>query len=227
MARHIFAFICFAFLTVETSLGETAKKNETADELSAYKGAPPVLHLTSEQKEILSSGKPVYPPPVEDEKNGGSGIAIFIVDAPLQFVWQVIERFDQYPNWVDGVKKTEMYKPSHGDMVYIKFTVGKWFTPAYEYHIIHNFPKAKTGYGTWSLDTAQKNDLTGCRGFWRVSALKDNPNKSVVEYSVELRTDGFILNLVRPILLSNGVKDATSWVSKQAKIAYENHLAKP
>ncbi len=191
--------------------------------LQPYQGAPPVIQLTPAQKEQLAQGKAVYPPLV-DNKDGGSAIAVFKVNAPAEFIWKVISQFDQYPNWVDGVKKTIHYKPAEGDSVYIQFTVGKWFTPSYTYHIIHNFPKLKTGWGTWSLDTSQSNDLVNCRGFWRVTPAISNLNQSIVEYSVDLKGKGMMMEIARPTLLKDGVENATSWVSKQAEVVFAEHV---
>ncbi|MDA0712810.1 MAG: SRPBCC family protein, partial [bacterium] len=192
----------------------------------AYKVEPPQIKLTEKQLKTLAKGKPVYPPVVADSENSGSALAVFKVEAPTQFVWEVIKQFDQYPVWVDGVQKIEYYKPIKGQVVNVKFTVGKWFTPSFEYHITHNYPNLNGTWGSWSLDARQKNDLTGCRGFWRVTADKENPLQSLVEYSVNLKTEGLMLNIVRPLLVKNGTRDATAWVSKQAKIAYEKSLTK-
>lgn len=196
------------------------------NKVEANKVEPPQIKLTDKQLRTLARGKPVYPPVVADSENSGSALAVFKVEAPTQFVWEVIKQFDQYPIWVDGVQKIEYYKPVNGQNIFVKFTVGKWFTPSFEYHISHFYPQLNGTLGTWSLDSSQKNDLTGCQGFWRVTADKDNPLHSVVEYSVSLKTEGVMLNIVRPLLVKNGTRDATSWVSKQAKIAYENFLAK-
>ena len=98
--------------------------------LATHPDAPPNILLTPEQKELLMKGKPVYPP-IVDKGDGGAGVAVFKVNAPAEIVWKVISQFDQYPKWVDGVKKTEFYKPAQGDHIYVKFIVGKWFTPSY------------------------------------------------------------------------------------------------
>jgi Polyketide cyclase / dehydrase and lipid transport len=193
------------------------------ESLHPYQGSPPAIELTSAQKEQLTKGRPVYFP-VVGKKNSGSAIAVFKVNAPAELIWEVISRFDQYPNWVDGVKKTTYYKPADGDHVYVQFTVGKFFTPSYTYHIIHNFPKLKSGWGTWFLDTNLPNDLLNCRGFWRVTPTIENPNKSIVEYSVDLKGKGFMMELVGPVLLKNGARNATSWVSKQAESLFAKHV---
>ena len=214
--------LSLVILIISTSVG--ADPAFQAEALSPYQGAPPAIQLTPVQKEHLIKGKPVYFP-VVDNKDGGSAVAVFKVNAPAELIWKVISRFEQYPNWVDGVKKTTYYKPFNGDHVYIQFTVGKFFTPSYTYHIIHNFPKLKTGWGTWSLDTSLPNDLINCRGFWRVTPTTENSNHSIVEYSVDLKGKGFMMELARPILLKNGAENATSWVSKQAEILFAEHVS--
>jgi hypothetical protein len=189
-----------------------------ADLLKPYEGAPPVVTISAEQEAKLAKGKAIYPPPAEAGEAGGGAMAIFRVNAPANTVWDVIANFDQYKGWVDGVVDIKRYKPNSGDNIFIQFTVGKWFSPNYIYHVIHNYPMSKTGWGTWTLDTSVKNDFQSCRGFWRVMPVKDNPNQSDVIYSVDLRASGPIMKLFKPLLLKSGVRDASSWVKKQAEI---------
>ena len=174
--------------------------------------------LTEKQQRLLESGKPVFPPVKEVDGKGGAATAIFRVKAPTSTVWKVIEDFDQYKNWVDGVKDTVRYEGKDKNKIYVKFQVGKWFTPTYTYHIVHDYLNKDKGFGTWVLDDEKANDLTECVGRWHVSPVKDNPNQSTVEYSVNLQAKGLVLKIIRPILMKNGVKDATSWVKKQAEL---------
>ena len=133
--------LSLAILIISSSSNASIDPSVVAGGLPPYQGAPPAIQLTLAHKEQLAHGKPVYFP-VVDNQDGGSAVAVFKVNAPAEFIWKVISQFDQYPNWVDGVKKTNYYKPVDGDHVYVQFTVGKFFTPSYTYHIIHNFKHA-------------------------------------------------------------------------------------
>lgn len=201
-------FIAVCFLATSISANTTNTIDDT----------PEAFVLTEKQQRILESGKPVFPPVKEVDGKGGAATAIFRVKAPPATVWKVIKDFDQYKNWVDGVKDTVRYEGKDKNKTYIKFQVGKWFTPTYTYHIVHNYVSKDKGFGTWILDSDKPNDLTECVGHWRVTPLKDDPEQSTVEYSVNLQAEGFVLKIIRPILIKNGVKDATSWVKKQAEL---------
>ena len=85
-----------------------------------------------------------------------------------------------------------------------------------EYFIDHTYP-AGEDWGTWTLDYSRESDLDDSVGMWRVTALPDDPSKSRVEYSVDIKVSGWVPGFVRDMLVKQGLKDATSWVKEQAE----------
>jgi len=179
-----------------------------------YRGEPPHIELSATQRAQLEKFEPVYPP-ITDEGNSGGGQVVFRVKAPPAVVWDVINDFPNYPKYNGDVYSSEYYSPKQGNFIYVKFVAKKFFVTV-NWHVKHNYPGFKKGWGTWQLDKSKENDLTECVGFWRVDPVPGT-NYSDVSYSVNLASDGFFLNLFKGMLISEGVKKATQWLKKEAE----------
>lgn len=186
-------------------------------EMTPYIGEPPRITLTDPSDiRKLENFEPVYPP-VVDDGNAGGAQAVFRVKATAKTIWDVISDFPNYPRYNGDVKESAYYAPKQGDNLFVKFKAGPWLYPV-TWYVKHNYPMIKKGWGTWELDKTQDNrDLTECIGFWRVDPVPGNPNYSDVSYSVNLEGSGFVLNLLKPMLVSSGVKKATQWVKAEAE----------
>ncbi|MDA0712811.1 MAG: SRPBCC family protein [bacterium] len=185
-----------------------------ADNITSYQGEPPRIALSPSEKAKLERFESVYPP-VTDEGNSGGGQAVFRVKANPQTVWAVIADFPNYTKYNADLSSADYYKPKQRDFYFVKFVAKKFFVTV-NWHVKHNYPMLKKGWGTWELDKSQKNDLTECVGFWRVDPVPGT-NYSDVSYSINLASDGFFLNLFKDMLISEGVKKATQWVKKEAE----------
>ena len=121
-----------------------------------------------------------------------------------------------YPKYNSDVVESTYYRPKMGPHYFVKFVAGPWLYRV-SWHINHNFPIGQANWGTWELDKNEKNDITDCIGFWRVDPVPGNPNLSDVSYSVNLEGGGFVLNMLKPILISSGVQKATQWLKDEAQ----------
>jgi ribosome-associated toxin RatA of RatAB toxin-antitoxin module len=190
--------------------------HEHRGRLKPYPSNPPALQLSAADQAILASGKPVMRQ--TEGEAGGRGLAVFVVDAPVELVWKTIQDFPSYPSFIPEVKSCAVYRKA-GRQTDVAFGL-KSFGVSIDYFIRHDFDNA-AHVGTWTLDYDRKSDLDDSVGFWRVTPLPDDPARSRVEYSVDIALKGWVPGFVRGILVDNGVKAATSWV----KVHSEQRLA--
>jgi Polyketide cyclase / dehydrase and lipid transport len=196
------------------SLAVLLANNLNAAELMPYRGEPPRIALTDAERVRLEKFEPVYPS-ITDDGNAGGGQAMFRVKADPETIWGVIADFPNYPTFNKDLQKADYYKPRQGNFFYVRFAATKFFYTV-NWHVKHNYPMMKKGWGTWELDKKQANDLSECIGFWRVDQVPGT-NYTDVSYSVNLASDGVILNLFKGMLIKEGVQKATQWVKNEAE----------
>jgi ribosome-associated toxin RatA of RatAB toxin-antitoxin module len=220
-----FVFV-FALLLGGHSLpahgADASKPHEHRGVLKNYPNEPPKVPLTAAEKTKLFSGKPVFK--TQEGEKGGRGVAFFHVNAPQDVVWSVLSDFPSYPKWIGSMKECEVYK-TDGKDIYVRMKIGA-MGMAVEYFIKHHYPTEK-GYGTWTLDYDRKSDLDDSVGYWRVMPLPSDPQKSRVEYSVDLKVSGWVPGFIRKLLVNDGLKEATTWVRVQSEKRVAKKLPSP
>lgn len=184
-----------------------------ADRLAPYEGAPPEVSLTESERQTVAKGDPVYKQ--VQAGDGGRAAAVFRVNAPAKTIWSVISSFNSYPEWISGVKETEVYKRL-GEKIFVRFKLSQWPVTV-NYYIEHNAPMERLGWLTWKLDYSKQNDLEDSVGFWRVTPVPGDSSKCDVSYSVEVRLKGWVPDFIKNMIIDRGLKDATQWVKKQSE----------
>jgi coenzyme Q-binding protein COQ10 len=191
---------------------DATKPHPHQGSLKPYPRPPPALTLSAVEQAILQSGKPVARQ--TEGEAGGRGMSIFIVNAPPAVVWQTLNDFARYPQYIPEVKTSKVYKKD-GGKIDVHFVL-KTFGVSVEYFIAHDFNMAER-WGTWRLDYSRESDLDDSVGFWRVSEVAGQPEQARVEYSVDIAIKGWVPGFVRSLLVDNGLKTATSWVKVQSE----------
>jgi hypothetical protein len=176
-----------------------------------YSVPPRPSTLTSAEQAQIRAGTPVYKQ--KEEGDGGRGTAIFVVDAPPEKVMATIASFGRYPTWIDEVDACEIYKKESGH-VFVRFVLDIPGPVDVEYFIDHTWGK---NWVTWTLDYSRESDLHDSVGMWYVQPLPEDPLRSQVEYSVDLRISGWVPDVVREILVDRGLQDATVWLKREAE----------
>ncbi len=197
---------------------ETLEKSDGhQNKLSPYSGEPPEVVLDEHELKSLAKGQAVFKK--LNLENTKRGLAVFRVNADTQTIWSVIKDFKSYPQWIEYIDETEIYK-QEAENIYVKF-VASGLLGDIVWYIVHNYPQDITrnerDWGTWKLDYNNRSDINGSVGFWRVVPVVDDPKKSDVIYSVDLRLKGFFVSLFEASLITSGLKDATQWVKVQAE----------
>ena len=173
---------------------------------------PQKTQLSNADIETLSNGKPIIKQ--VREGNAGRGIAVFDVSATTSQVWQTITAFQNYPVWIDEISKCEIYTKTDNE-ISADFIISTWGVTV-QYYITHQYHPDK-GYLTWTLDYSRESDLDDSTGYWLVYPSPLDPNKTRVEYSVDLRIKGWVPGFIQTMLAETGVEDATTWVKREAE----------
>lgn len=145
---------------------------------------------------------------------GGRGIAILDIDASKSDILDVITDYDEYPNFIERMEKAEIYEENDKE-IYTTFVLNATVSKI-EYYIYHKIDKRK-GLITWTLDYSRESDFDDSTGYWLVYRSPDDPSKTRLEYSVDLRLKGWVPKFVEKLLADKGLEDATKWVKKQAE----------
>ncbi|MFH1467083.1 MAG: SRPBCC family protein [Pseudomonadota bacterium] len=185
--------------------------------LTPYDGAPPVVPLTTEEQTRLAAGEAVKRQ--VRTADGGRGVAVVDVHAPVETVWDRILDFPAYPRMVDNVSLCEIYA-RRGDHIFVRFEIGALFM-SIRYQIDHTLDR-DAGWMTWTLDAAQENELAATVGFWRVEPVAGRPGWTRVAYSVEVVPSGWVPAPIEDYVTGRGLTKATAWVKRESEAAAGN-----
>ncbi|RME23903.1 MAG: hypothetical protein D6798_12520 [Deltaproteobacteria bacterium] len=168
--------------------------------------------LTAEEIAELKAGRSVRRQ-VRTE-GGGRGISVMDVAGTPAQVWAVIDDYERYPDWIDHLEECEVYK-REGTEVYVRFKL-RILGRDVEYFIDHE-RRPDLGWVTWQLDYSRESDIDDSTGYWLVYPSPDQPGKTRVEYTVDLRLKGWIPGVVEDLLANKGLDQATAWVKAQVE----------
>jgi len=180
----------------------------TADRLNNPKRSK----LTAAEEEVIKSGG-IVKKQVRTEK-GGRGIAVLDIAANKRDIMKVITDYEEYPNFIERMEKAEIYKENEKE-IFTAFTLNATVSKI-EYYIYHKVDKRR-GLVTWTLDYSRESDLDDSVGYWLAYRSPDDPKKTRLEYSVDLRLKGWVPGFVEKLLADQGLEDATKWVKKQSE----------
>lgn len=175
---------------------------------------PDTLSLTAEQQRLVARGKRVFLD-VSDTQGARLPAVVFRVDADAATVWRTIGAFESYPEWVDGVRRADVYS-REGANVHVAFEVHHWLIGTLRYSIEHSYHWPDESWGTFELDDERLSDLESASGFWRTYDVADNANATDVLYAAQLVPAGGTARFFRGRLAKAGLKSATEWVRREA-----------
>jgi len=174
---------------------------------------PDALKLTDQEDAKVSDGETVQRY-VRGEEDGW-GVAVNIVDAPADVVWDTILSYDRYPDWVKNVTSCTVYKKS-GDQLYVDMQMSVVGIKKGIYTI--NTVKRDEGWMAWTLDYSRKSDVQDMIGYWRVEQVSSNPPRTRLDYSTQMKARG-VPNWLVKLLTKKSLKDGTRWVKERAEEA--------
>ena len=173
---------------------------------------PSKTTLTASEVSTIKSDKPILKQ--VQQGNGGRGIAVMDLNASQEKIWGIITDYEKYPTHISDLKDTQNYKKTDKH-VYTHFTLSSMMMTV-EYYVKHTLNE-KDGYVTWTLDYDRYSDLDDSTGYWYLYPSPDNPGKTRVEYTIDVRVSGWVPKFIQTALAERGLKDATKWVKKAAE----------
>ncbi len=199
-------------LSVSALAADAAAPHPHQGIVAAYQGAPPAVTLSPEESAKLAAGELVLKQ--VRRGNGGHGVAFMDIAAPPATIWSRIVNYPMYPRWVDNVEACEVYKRD-GANIYTRFVLDPMGMTV-EYFIKHTY-NPTAGWLTWTLDYSRKSDLDESVGYWRVTPITAEPPRSRLEYSVDIRFDGWVPQFIQDTISKKGLTNAVSWVKQQSE----------
>lgn len=191
--------------------------------LIPYEGEPPHITLTDKDKKKLQKEKAVYKK--IDIEGAKRGIAVFRVNAKADIIWSVIRDFKSYPDWIEDIQQTHIYKQQDGN-IFVRFNAENKFAGDLVWHIHHDYPVTDRNWGSWRMDYNYSSDLDDSVGFWRVLPVADAAGMSDVIYSADLKLKQKVPSFVVSLIVKSRLKQATQWVKEQSEIRSGAHWRK-
>lgn len=204
--------LALALLADPVLAADASKPHEHQGIVKAYAGAPAPVALSAEDEAKLAAGGLVMKQ--VQTGNGGHAVAFQDINAPTSRVWSRILSFSSYPQWVDNVQTCETYR-KEGSSIYVRFVLSVMGIGV-EYFVKHQYTPG-SNHLTWTLDYSRQSDLDDSVGYWRVTPHPSDPNRTRLEYSVDVRFKGWIPGFVQNYISSKGLTNAVAWVKKQSE----------
>ncbi len=182
--------------------------------LEPISSAPAPLELTESEQARVDKGKTAQRyVRGEDE---GWGIAVNLVEAPADVVWDTILNYDRYPDWVNNVTSCTVYE-TRGDDLYVDMQMSILGIKKALYTV--NTVRRDDGWMAWTLDERHESAVEEMIGYWRVEQIQADPPVTRLDYLTQMKARGVPEWLVK-ILTKESLKDGTRWVKERAEEAY-------
>ncbi len=183
--------------------------------LRPYHAAPPDVALSSDERQQLKMGEPVYTR--VDAAGDMRPAVVFRVAAPPAVIWSVINDFAAYPKWIEGLADAEVYR-SDGADVFVRFQIRRWFIGSITYYAHHTYPFPDVDWGTWKLDYSRNSDFDDTVGFWRVLPVAGQLQSSDVTYSAQVQLKGWFAGLLNRMLVKDTLRQISTWIKTQSEL---------
>lgn len=207
--------LCLGIVHLPAALAADASKPHPHHGVVARPPSPPTpIALTAAEEAQLAARQPVRKQQRDTGTTGGRGVAVMDIEAPVEDVWATIEAFGSYPAWIDQVETCAVYRRA-GEHVYVDFMLTSMGMDI-EYYIDHTVRK-DLGYITWTLDYGRESDLDDSVGYWLVRPHPTKPGWTRVDYSVALQVASYVPDFAANMVADRGLKDATTWLPKNAE----------
>ena len=213
-AMRGFALFCAGTLIVASTLSFAEDKHPHGPMLAPIKSKPLPTKLTVDEEKKLASGESVMRQ--VENSDGGYGVAIQDIHAPVNIVWDTILAYDRYPDWVDNVANCTVYKKPSPGVLYVDMEISVMFVSSHLY-TINTINKAE-GYMSWILDRDRESSVKDTVGYWMLSPHPKEPSKTRVEYSSQMIVSG-VPDFIAKFLTRDSLRSGTVWVKEQAEKA--------
>ena len=179
--------------------------------LTPITAAPASIDLNADETKKLDKGEVVLRQ--EQSPGKGKGVAVQLISAPVDKVWDVILDYSAYPERISTVVSCEVYK-ERGDDLYVDMqssVLGKKFGQ-YTRNSIHK----DQGYMSWTLDYRRLSDVDDMVGYWKLEQISTSPPITRLEYGTEIKV-GELPGFLVGFLTRDALRSGTAWVKKYSE----------
>ena len=208
------ALICAGTLLAASTLSFAGDKHPHGPMLAPIKSKPLPTKLTADEEKSLLNGDSVMRQ--VENPDGGYGVAIQDINAPVDVVWNTILAYDRYPDWVDNVANCTVYKKPSPGVLYVDMEISVMFVSSHLYTI--NTVNKAEGYMSWILDRDRESSVKDTVGYWMLSPHPKDSSKTRVEYSSQMIVSG-VPDFIAKFLTRDSLRSGTVWVKEQAEAA--------
>lgn len=173
---------------------------------------PPIIDLTQKDRKHLRQGQRLLK--TYQFKGEEKQLVVFRVRASQEQIWQTITNYQNYPEWVKGVKQTDVYKQDD-ENIYVDFEIGHWLLGKFRYSVRHFI--SEFSWIKWQLDESRYSDFALSEGYWRVVEANDETNSCDVFYSADVRFKKAKSESMRNRVIRAGLKQTSVWVTREAE----------
>lgn len=213
MKRTVLAFLLLLSSPALASNPDAPHPYEAV--LTPITTAPVALELTTEEEERLRDGRTVqrYVRAEED----GWGVAVNLVSAPAEVVWDTILNYPRYSDWVDNVRSCTVYR-REGTHLFVDMQMSIMGIRKGIY--TDNDVRREQGWMSWHLDYSRQSDVADMVGYWRVEQIQQSPPVTRLDYSTQMAVRGAPEWLIT-LLTKSSLRDGTRWVKRRAEEAWQ------
>ncbi len=205
-----------AIVFITTSIDAEVELRHPHDGILApYPSAPPQAELKKAERVKLEHDEAVFT--WIKTATGERPAIVFRVGAPRNIVWSVITDYSSYPEWIDGLAETEVYR-RQDRKIFVRFRSEQTLMGSLTYYVQHRLSPVNDSWITWQLDYQRKSDLDDTVGFWRISTVPEDSLSSDVTYSTDVRLKGWFASLFSRRLVNNTLRRASAWVKTQSEL---------
>lgn len=210
-ARALAVLVLMLALPLTASASDPDKPHPHEQVFSPITSAPEAATLSVEEQGTLDQGEVVLQQ--QQGEDAGWGLAVQYIEAPPDVVWDTILGYDSYPDRVDNVRSTEIYK-RQGPSFWLDMQCSTAGIKYGLYTINHVHKDA--GWMAWDLDRERKSDVFDMIGYWRVEQVRADPPRTRLDYFTQMKIRGVPKFLMRH-LTGGALEDGTAWVKEYSE----------
>ena len=185
----------------------TTASSSTIISVDGNQNIPFLPPLTLADLRILHEGGRVQ----KQARSGrtGSGLVVVDVKAPLQDVFELLQRVDEYDKYIPTVRSVTAYSKSNDKLIKAEFSLSRFNLKV---NVVHEkFPSKRLV--KFSLDADKPNlVLKKAGGFWYVEDAADRPGYTRVYLSASVACSVFVPTLIVDYAAARALPRATSWL---------------
>ena len=207
------ALLLFLAMVTTAQASDPTKPHPHQGILTPITTAPARIDLSADEKAKLEGGEVVIR---QTQGSGeGEGVAVQLIQAPVDTVWEVILDYDRYPERINTLSSCEVYERK-GNEVFVDMQSSVMGFKFGQY--TRNFIHKDKGYMSWTLDYRRLSDVDDMVGYWRLEQVSASPPVTRLEYGTEIKV-GQVPPFLVGFLTRDALRSGTAWVKKHSEAA--------